>query len=104
MIHTDKGFGVANKAEIDIFLEFPCLLDVQAAFRKGKGTRDQTDTSAGSLQKQERSRKSSTSTLLTMPKPLSVWITTNWKILQVMGISDHLISLLRNLYLGKEAS
>ena len=58
------------------------LADVQAGFRKGKGTRDQTDTSAGSLQKQERSRKSSTSTLLTMPKPLSVWITTNWKILQ----------------------
>ena len=38
-----------------------------------------------------------------MPKPLSVWITTNWKILQDMGIGDHLTCLLRNLYAGQEA-
>ena len=52
------------------------LPDVQAGFRKGRGTRDQT--SAGSLKKQESSRKTSTSSLLTMPKPLTVWITTNY--------------------------
>ena len=40
--------------------------------------------------------------LLTMPKPLTVWITTNWKILQEMGITDHLTCLLRNLYAGQE--
>ena len=40
-----------------------------------------------------------------MPKPLTVWITTNlWKILQEMGISDHLTCLLRNLYAGQEAT
>ena len=39
-----------------------------------------------------------------MPKPLIVWITTNWKILQEMGIPDHLTCLLRNLYAGQEAT
>ena len=43
-------------------------------------------TSAGSLKKQESSRKTSISALLTMPKPLIVWITVNWKILKEMGI------------------
>ena len=61
-------------------------------------------TSAGSRKKQESSRKTSTSALLTMPKPLTVWITTNWKILQEMGILDHLTYLLRNLYAGQEAT
>ena len=61
-------------------------------------------TSAGSLKKQESSRKPSISALLTMPKPLTVWITTNWKILKEMGIPDHLACLLRNLYAGQEAT
>ena len=61
-------------------------------------------TSTGSWKKQESSRKSSTSALLTMPKPLTVWITTNWKILKEMGIPDHLTCLLRNLYAGQEAT
>ena len=39
-----------------------------------------------------------------MPKPLTVWITTNWKILQEMGIPDRLTCLLRNLYEGQEAT
>ena len=60
-------------------------------------------TSAGSSKKQESSRKTSISALLTMPKPLIVWITINWKILKEMGIPDHLICLLRNLYAGQEA-
>ena len=51
--------------------------DVQAGFRKGRGTRDQIAKSAGSSKKQESSRKTSTSALLTMPKPLTVWITIN---------------------------
>src|SRR5574337_235655 len=61
-------------------------------------------TSVGSLKKQEISRKTSISALLTMPKPLTVWITANWKILQEMGIPDHLACLLRNLYAGQEAT
>ena len=53
------------------------LPDVQTGFRKGRGTKDQLPTSFGSSKKQENSRKPSTSALLTMPKPLTVWITTN---------------------------
>ena len=52
------------------------LLDVQTGFRKGRGTRDQMPTYVGSLKKQESSRKTSTSALLTTPKTLTVWITT----------------------------
>ena len=59
-------------------------------------------TSAGSWKKQESSRKTSISASLTMPKPLTVWITINWKILKEMGIPDHLNCLLRNLYAGQE--
>ena len=79
------------------------LPDVQAGFRKGRGTRDQLPTSARSWKKQESSRKTSISALLTMPKHLTVWITM-WKILQQMGIPDHLTCLLRNLYAGQEAT
>ena len=61
-------------------------------------------TSAGSLKKQESTRKTSTSALLTTPKPLTVWMTINWKILQEVGIPDHLTCLLRNLYAGQEAT
>ena len=39
-----------------------------------------------------------------MPKPLTVWITANWKILKEMGTADHLTCLLRNPYAGQEAS
>ena len=61
-------------------------------------------TFVGSLKKQDNSRKTSISDLLPMPKPLTMWITTNWKILKEMGIPDHLTCLLRNLYAGQEAT
>ena len=41
---------------------------------------------------------------MTTPKPFTVWITTNWKILREIGIPDHLTCLLRNLYAGQEAT
>ena len=59
-------------------------------------------TSAGSLKKQESSRKTSISALLTMPKPLDHH--KLWKILKEMGIPDNLTCLLRNLYAGQEAT
>ena len=59
-------------------------------------------TSVGSSQKQESSRKTATSALLTMPKPLDHH--KLWKILKEMGIPDHLTCLLRNLYAGQEAT
>ena len=87
------------------------LPDVQAGFRKGGGpikikkkkeksgeSEIKLPSSIGSLKKQESSRQTSTSALLTTPKLLTVWITTNsGKILQEMGI-------LRNLYAGQEAT
>ena len=53
------------------------LPDVQAGFRKGRGTRDQIANIRWIIKKQESSRKTSISALLTMPKPLTVWITIN---------------------------
>ena len=80
------------------------LPDIQAGFRKGRGTRDQMPTSDGSWKKQESFRKTSISALLTTPKPLTVWITINWKILKEIGIPDHQTCLLRNLCAGQEAT
>ena len=53
------------------------LPDVQAELKKAEEPEIKLPTSAGSLKKQESSRKTSTSALLTMPKPLTVWIITN---------------------------
>ena len=53
------------------------LPDVQAGFKKGRGTRDQIANICWIMKKQESSRKTSISALLTMPKPLTVWITIN---------------------------
>ena len=61
-------------------------------------------TSVGSSKKQESSRKTSISALLTMPKLLTVDHNKLWKILKEMGIPDHLTCLLRNLYAGQEAT
>ena len=73
-------------------------------FKKAEDPDIKLSASAGSLKKQESSRKTSISALLTMPKPLTVWITINWKILKEIGISDHLTNLLRNLSAGQEAT
>ena len=53
------------------------LSDVQAGFSKGRGSRDQIASIHWIMEKQESSRKTSISALLTMPKPLTVWITIN---------------------------
>ena len=80
------------------------LPDVQAGFRKGRAIRDQIANSHQIIKAQESFRKTSTSAFMTMPKSLTVWITTNWKILMDMGIPDHLTCFLRNLYAGQEAT
>ena len=81
------------------------LPDVQAGFRKGRGTRDQIANICWIIEKSKRiPEKTSTSASLTMLKPLTVWITTNWKNLQEVEIPDHLTYLLRNLYAGQEAT
>ena len=81
------------------------LPDVQAGFRKGRGTRDQIVNICWIIEKlREFQKKTSISALLTMSKPLTVWITINWKIRKEIGIPDHLTCLLRNLYAGQEAT
>ena len=82
------------------------LPDVQAGFRKGRGIRDQIANTHWIIKKAREFQKKYIyiSTLLTMPKALTVWITTNWEILQEMGIPDHMTCILRNLYAGQEAT
>ena len=74
ILHTSKVVLKILQARLQQYVNHE-LPDVQVGFRKGRGTRDQIDNIAGSLKKQESSRK--TSALLTMPKPLTVWITIN---------------------------
>ena len=80
------------------------LPDVQTGFRKGRGTRDQIANIAGSSKKQESSRKTSTSALLTAKAFDCVDHNKLWKILQAMGRPDYLTCLLRNLHAGQEAT
>ena len=78
--------------------------DVQAWFRKGRRTRDQIVNVCWIIEKARELKKTpqTTSASLTTT-PLTVWITTNWKILKKI-IPDHLTRLLRNLYAGQEAT
>ena len=77
----------------------------QLVLEKAEEPEIKLPTSAGSWKKQESSRKTSISALLTIPKPLTAWITRNCgKLLKEIGIPDHLTCLLRNLYAGQEAT
>ena len=79
--------------------------DVQAGFRKGRGTREQIANICWIIEKQESSRKTSISTLLAIPQSFDCLDHNKlWKILKEMGIPDHLMFLLRNLYAGQEAT
>ena len=80
------------------------LPDIQAGFRKSRGTRDQIAKVHLISEKAREFQNSSTFASLTALKPLTVWITTNWKILKEMRISDHFICLLRNLYSGQKVT
>ena len=71
-------------------------------FKKAEESEIKLPTSVGSQRKQENFRKTTTSASLTTPKPLIVWITTDWKIPQEMGIPFYFTCLLRNLYSGQE--
>ena len=81
------------------------LRDVQAGFRKGRGTRNQIANIYWIMENHESSRKTYISALLTMPKP---WLCVDhnklWKILKEMGLPDHLTCLSRNLYADQEAT
>ena len=74
--HASKVMLKILQARLQQYLNCE-LPDVQAGFRKGRGTRDQIANIHWSFKKQESSRKTSISALLTMPKSLTVWITIN---------------------------
>ena len=85
------------------------LPDVQAGFRKGRGTRDQIANIHWIIEKAREFQKKSAFAFLTMPKPLTKACDPHvdpnklWEILKEMGIPDYLTCLLRNLYTGQEA-
>ena len=80
--HASKVMLKILQARLQQYVNYE-LPDVQAGFRKGRGTRDQIANIPGSSKKQESSRKTSISSLLTMPKPLTMWDHNKvWKILR----------------------
>ena len=81
------------------------LPDVQAGFRKGRGTRDQIANICWLTEKAREFQKNIYFCFFDKPKSLTV-VDDNklWKILKEMGISEHLTSILRNLYAGQEAT
>ena len=80
------------------------LLDVQAGFRKGRGTRIQTANIRWIIGKKKKGNSKNTSTSLTTLKPLTVCIVTNSGNFLEMGIQNHLTCLLRNLHAAQEAT
>ena len=81
------------------------LPDVQAGFRKGRGTRDQIANIHWIFEKARKFQKNIYFCFIDYAKAFD-YVDHNklWKILKEMGIPDHLICLLRNLYAGQEAT
>ena len=99
--HASKGMLKTLQVRIQHYVNH----ELSDGFKKAEEPEIKLSTSAGSLKKQESSRKTSIFALLTTPKPLTVMDHHKlWKILQEMRIPDHLICLLRNLYAGQEAT
>ena len=108
--HASKVMPKILQARLQQYMNCE-LQDVLAGFRKGRGTRDQLANIRWIIEKTREFQKYFGYfffALLTMPKPLTVWITIKkrmlWRILQEMGIPDHLTCLLRNLYADQEAT
>ena len=80
------------------------LPDVQAGFRKSRGPRDQIANIRWIIEKAREFQKNIHFCFIDYAKALTVWTTINWKILQKMEISDHLICFLRNMYVGQEVT
>ena len=80
------------------------LPDVQAGFRKGRGTRDQIANILWIIEKAREFQKNIYFCLTDYAKAFDCVDHKLWKILQEMGIPDHLTCLLRNLYAGQEAT
>ena len=100
ILHASKVMLKILQARLQQYLNHE-LPDVQAGFRKGRGTRDQIVNIPWIIERNRVPEKTSISASLTTLKPLAVWITTTCgKFLK----RDHLICLLRNLYAAQEAT
>ena len=80
------------------------LPDVQAGLQSGGGIRDQIANIPWIIKKARKFQKNIYFCVIDCDKPLTVWITTNWRILKDMRIPDQLTCLLRNLYAGQEVT
>ena len=80
------------------------LPDVQAGFRKGRGTRDQIANTCWIREKAKKFQKNTYLCLINYAKAFKYLKHKLWKALKEMGIADHLAGLLRNLYVGQEAT
>ena len=89
------------KLQQDMNHELP---DVQAGFRKGRGTKDQIASICWTLEKAREFQKNIYFCFIDYANAFIVDCNKLWKILQEIGIPDHLICLLRNLYTGQEAT
>ena len=102
--HASKIMFKILQARLHQYMNWE-LPDVQAGFRKSRRIRVQIANIRWIIEKgREFQKNTSTSASLIILKPLTVWITTNWKILKKKEILDHLTCLLRNLYAGQEAT
>ena len=102
--HASKVMLKILKARLQQYVNHE-LPDVQAGFRKGRGTRDQIANICWILEKAREFQKNIYFCFIDYAKAFDcVDHNKLWKILQEMGIPDYLICLLRNLYVGQEAT
>ena len=101
--HTSKVMLNILQARLQQYVNHE-LPDVQAGFRKGRGTRDQIDNICWIIEKARAFQKNIYFCFIDYAKAFDcVDHNQLWKILKEMGITDHLTCLLRNLYTGQEA-
>ena len=93
--------GRFKRERIYVYRELP---DVQAGFRKGRGTRGQIANIRWIMEKARKFQKNIYFCLIDYAKAFDSVDQINWKILKENGIPDHLTCLLRNLYAGQEAT
>ena len=101
--HTSKVKLKILQARLQQYVNHE-LPDVLAGFRKGRGTRDQIANIRWIIEKVKGFQKNISFCFIDYAKTFDCVVTTNWKILKEIGIPEHLICLLRNLYAGQEAT